>query len=61
MMARRDTEKIGGAGDELEGFWVELNLTTSRTKDKIIFIWDYNIVSHEYNTRIVYKVTLSYR
>ena len=21
---------------------------------KIIFIWDYNIVSHEYNTRIVY-------
>ena len=25
---------------------------------KIRFIWDYNIVSHEYNTRIVYKVTL---
>ena len=25
---------------------------------KIRFIWDYNIVSHEYNTRIVYKVAL---
>ena len=32
---------------------------TQIRKDKIRFIWDYNIiVSHEYNTRIVYKVTL---